>query len=199
MKNVSPPLTAVQHHQLGEIESCVQRLFHERAQQWALSTGFVQRASKISGSTCAQTLVFGFLNQPEASYTDLQQTMELQGVHVSPQAIEERMTPEAAVLMGHLLEEMVAMVVSGQECHIPVLQSFDGVYLQDGTVLTLPNGLRDHWRGSGKTGGEAGLRVQLRINWSDGKLSGPWLQDARASENTGEATRENTALPKGAL
>ena len=93
-------------------------------------------------------------------------------VHVSPQAIEERMTPQAAELMGHLLEEMVAMVVSGQECHIPVLQSFDGVYLQDGTVLTLPNELRDHWHGSGKTGGEAGLRVQLRINWSDGKLTG---------------------------
>jgi hypothetical protein len=65
--------------------------------------------------------------------------------------------------------------------------------------LTLPDELQDHWRGSGETGGEAGLRVQLRINWSNGKLTGPWLQDARASENTGEATVENTALPKGAL
>jgi len=71
--------------------------------------------------------------------------------------------------------------------------------LQDGTILTLPDELRDHWRGSGETGGEAGLRVQLRINWSDGKLTGPWLQDARASENTGEATVEHTPLPKGAL
>jgi hypothetical protein len=109
------------------------------------------------------------------------------------------MTPQAAVFMGRLLEEMVAMVVSGQECHIPVLESFNGVYLQDGTVLTLPDALQDYWRGSGETGGEAGLRVQLRINWSDGRLTGPWLQDARASENTGEATVENTALPQGAL
>jgi Transposase DDE domain len=199
MKKVSPALTPVQRQQLGEIESYVQSLFHEKAEQWARSTGFVQRASKISGSTFAQTLVFGFLNQPEASYTDLQQRMELQGVHVSSQAIEERMTPEAAVLMSRLLEEMVAMVVSGQECQIPVLQSFNGVYLQDGTVLTLPDELQEHWRGSGETGGEAGLRVQLRINWSEGKLIGPWLQDARASENAGEATVEKTALPKGAL
>ena len=28
---------------------------------------------------------------------------------------------------------------------------------------------------------------------------GPWLQDARAYENTGEATVEATPLPKGAL
>jgi Transposase DDE domain len=199
MKTVSPVLTPLQDQQLGEIETHIQSLFHEKAEQWARSTGFVQRASKINGSAFAQTLVFGFLNQPEASYTDLQQTMQLQGVEVSAQAIEERMTPQAAALMGRLLEEMVAMVVSGQQCHLPILQSFDGVYLQDGTVLTLPDELRDHWRGSGETGGEAGLRVQLRINWSDGKLTGPWLQDARASENTGEATVEQSPLPKGAL
>src|SRR5947209_16578303 len=198
MKTVSPTLIPLQDQQLGEIETHVQSLFDQKAEQWARSTGYVQRASKISGSAFAQTLVFGFLNQPEASYTDLQQTMALQGVEVSPQAIEERMTPQAAALMRRLLEETVAMVVSGQECPIPVLQSFDGVYLQDGTILTLPDELRDHWRGSGETGGEAGLRGQLRINWSDGKLSGPWLQDARASENTGPATVEDSALPKGA-
>jgi hypothetical protein len=108
-------------------------------------------------------LVFGFLNQPEASYTDLQQMMEFQEIHVSPQAIEERMTPQAAALMSRLLEEMVAMIVSGQESHFPVLQSFNGVYLQDGTIVTLPDELQEHWRGSGERGGEAGLRVQLRI------------------------------------
>src|SRR5712692_9629072 len=32
-----------------------------------------------------------------------------------------------------------------------------------------------------------------------GSAPGPWLQDARASENTGEATVETTPLPKGAL
>ena len=199
MKTVSPVLTPMQDQQLGEIQTHVQSLFHQKAEQWARSTGFVQRASKISGSAFAQMLVFGFLNQPEASYTDLQQMMELQGIHVSPQAIEERMTPQAAALMRRLLEEMVAMVISSQECPVPILQSFDGVYLQDGTVLTLPDELQDYWRGSGETGGEAGLRVQLRINWSDGKLTGPWLQDARACENTGEATVEHTPLPKGAL
>src|SRR5260370_17936269 len=122
-------------------------------------------------------LVLGFLNEPEASYTDLHKTMELQGVDVSPQAIEERMTPQAAALMSRLLEEMVAMVVSGQECPIPVLESFDGVYLQDGTILTLPDELRDHWRGSGEAGGEAGLLVQFGINWREGKPTGSRLHD----------------------
>ena len=199
MKTIASVLTPLQDQQLGEIESHIQSLFQEKAEQWARSTGFVQRTSKISGSAFAQMLVFGFLNQPEASYTDLQQMMELQGIHVSPQAIEERMTQEAAALMRRLLEEMVAMVESFQECHIPILQSFDGVYLQDGTILTLPDELQDDWRGSGEKGGKAGLRVQLRINWNNGQLTGPWLQDARASENTGEATVEQTPLPEAVL
>ena len=200
MKNVSPPLTSMQRQQLGEIESSVQSLFQEKAEQWAQSTGFVQRSSKITGSAFAKTLVFGFLNQPEATYTDLQQTLELQGVEASPQAIEERMTQKAASLMRHLLEEMVAMVVSSeQECEIPLLSSFNGVYLQDGTVVTLPDELQKEWRGSGHAGGEAGMQVQLRINWSNGQVTGPWLQDARADENSGQACVEKTALPTGAL
>jgi hypothetical protein len=88
MKTVLPVLTPMQDQQLEEIHTHVQSLFHEKAEQWARSTGFVQRASKISGSAFAQALVFGFLNQPEASYTDLQQILELQRVHVSPQAID---------------------------------------------------------------------------------------------------------------
>ena len=39
----------------------------------------------------------------------------------------------------------------------------------------------------------------MRINWSTGKLTGPWLQDAHASEQVGEACVEQTPLPKGAL
>ena len=200
MKNVSSALTTLQRQQLGEIESYVQSLFQEKAEQWARATGFVQRRSKITGPAFARTLVFGFLNQPEATYTDLQQTLELQGVHASPQALEERMTQEAASLMRHLLEEMVAMVISGeQECEMPILSSFNGVYLQDGTVLTLLEELQNEWQGSSHAGGEAGMLVQLRINWSNGQLTGPWLQDARASENSGQACVEETALPTGAL
>jgi hypothetical protein len=69
MKRVSPTLTPVQDQQLEEIETHIQSLFHEKAEQWARSTGFVQRASKISGSALAQMLVFGFLNEPEVSYS----------------------------------------------------------------------------------------------------------------------------------
>ena len=156
MKTVSPALPPMQDQPLGEIDNSVQSLFHEKAEQWARSTGFVQRSSKITGSAFAQTVVLGFLNQPQASSTDLPQTLEFQGIDVSPQAKEARMTAEAAALMGRFLQEMVAMVVSGQECHIPTLQSFDGVSLQDGTVLTLPDELRDDWRGEGGDGRRSG-------------------------------------------
>ena len=59
MKKVAPTLTKLQEQQLEEVENYVQSLFHEKAEQWARSTGFVQRSSKITGSAFAQTLVFG--------------------------------------------------------------------------------------------------------------------------------------------
>jgi Transposase DDE domain len=199
MTSVSQAVTAVQRQQFGEIESNMQALFQQKAECLAQATGFVQRHSKITGSAFAQTLVFGFLNQPEARYTDLQQILALQGVQASPQALEERMTPQAASFMRYLLEETVSMAIRSQECTIPTLHTFAGVYLQDGTIVTLPDALQEQWRGSGYAGGQSGLRVQLRINWMDGKISGPWLQDARASENTGEASIKHTDVPKGAL
>jgi hypothetical protein len=85
MTSVSQAVTAVQRQQFGEIESNMQTLFQQKAECLAQATGFVQRHSKITGSAFAQTLVFGFLNQPEARYTDLQQILALQGVQASPQ------------------------------------------------------------------------------------------------------------------
>jgi hypothetical protein len=202
MGTVSHELSADQRKQLKRLNRHLSILLKKRANELARQTRFVARTSPITGAAFAQTLVFGWMNEPAASYSDLQQTMGLHGVQVTNQAIEERMTPQAAVFMQDLLEELVGFAVAGEPTQLPLLHRFNGVYLQDGTVIELADELAAVWPGCGswsEHGGQAGLRVQMRVEMTDGHLMGPWLQAARESEKSGPATAEQTPLPKGAL
>lgn len=73
---------------------------------------------------------------------------------MSTQAVEQRESRACARLLRALLEEAVGQVISSEASVAELVSRFNGVYLQDGTVLSLPASLAPQWRGSGK-GGEA--------------------------------------------
>jgi hypothetical protein len=140
------------------------------------------------------------MDEPEASYSQLQHVAASLGVPVSNQAIEQRIGPASAVLMRQLLEEAVRQVIVS-EARVPeVLGRFNGVYLQDGTIISLPQELAEAWPGCGGSTPEAGkssLRAQVRLELTHGQMQGPWLQPGRAAERSGEA--HETPLPPGCL
>jgi hypothetical protein len=114
----------------------------------------------------------------------------------------KRMTKPAATFLQRLLEAMMGICVSSEAVCVPLLQRFNGVYLQDGTVIGLPHELEGEWQGFGgntEKSGRSALNVQVRLNLSTGGIQGPWLQDARACEREGEGSLQQTPLPKGAL
>lgn len=194
-------LLQTEPHQ-SQLEVVLPSLFGEQAQRLAHETGFVQRHSPIDGPAFAKTLVFGFLDEPDASYTDLQQVMACSNIVVSPQAIEQRMTEAASRFLLRLVEALLTVALVGNSCELALLSGFTGVYLQDGTIIELPDDLQDHWRGCGGrtgTGGEAGVRLQVRLELQEGQLEGPWLQDARANERSGAASIEQHPFPSGSL
>ena len=57
-------------------------------------------------------------------------------VHVSNQAIEQRFSAESACLARTLLEEAVGELISSEASVPELLGRFNGVYLQDGTVIS---------------------------------------------------------------
>jgi len=112
------------------------------------------------------------------------------------------MSKPAATFMQRLLEAMMGICVSSEAVCVEVLQRFNGVYLQDGTVIGLPHELEGEWQGFGgntEKSGRSAVNAQVRLNLSTGGMQGPWLQDARACEREGEGSLEQTPLPKGAL
>ena len=70
----------------------------------ARGTGFVKRKRKLSGAKFVQTLVFTWLAKPNASLEELTQTAASLGVRITPQALEQRFTPQAAELLKQVLE-----------------------------------------------------------------------------------------------
>jgi len=183
---------------ITQVSDTMQTILTSRAKALERQTGFVERESaQLDGPVFAQTTVLTWMHTAEASYTQLRHTAASVGVHVSNQAIEQRFSEGSARLLRALLEEAVGEVISSEASAPEVLARFNGVYLQDGTVISLPASLAQQWPGRGSAGQEAALRVQGQLDLSSGCLSGLWLQAGKEAERSGEAI--STPLPAGSL
>lgn len=182
---------------LHEVARGLQSLFTTCADLLAWQTGFVQRQSKFSGSRCAQTLTFGWLQNPNATLTELAQTSTSLGAAISPQGIDKRFGPRAAVFLQRLLQEAVLRVISADPVAIPLLRRFNGVCLLDSTVMTLPAEFAAAWPGYRVAGAQAAMKAHVRLNLLDGALSGPFLTPACVADQRGTLPKQ--IMPKGAL
>jgi hypothetical protein len=174
-----------------QVALALQTVFTQVADRAARESGFVQRESKITGNLFVQTLVFGWLRNPQAPLEELALTARHLGVPVSPQALDQRFGPRAAACLRQTLEAAVTHMITADPAALPLLQRFPGgVCLLDSTSVTLPDALADHWPGCGGTtadDGQAALKLFVRWNLTDGGLSGPFLHAGRTAEQTCDA------------
>jgi len=183
-----------------QVAQVMQTLLNEPADRLARETGFVQRQSKLGGAEFAQALIFGWLANPEATLEELSQTAVAVGARVTPQAIHKRFTPEAAAYLEQLLQEAVQQVVQAAPQALPILQRFNGVYVTDSSVIPLPDALAEVWPGCGggtPEGSQAAVKLQVRMDFSQGSLQGPLLQAGRAHDQN--SPLPTSPLPAGAL
>jgi Transposase DDE domain len=186
---------------IAQVSEALQRVLTRRAKELERETGFVERSTaQLDGPTFVHTTVFGWMDTPEASYPQLRHVAASLGVPVSSQAVEQRFGAESATLLREVLQEAVGAVLCSEASAPELLSRFNGVYVQDGTIISLPAALRDEWRGCGGSTPEAGqssMRVQVRLDLAQGGMQGPWLQEGRAAERSGEA--HEAPLPQGCL
>ena len=62
---------------LSKITDAMQVVLSETANAIARKTGFIKRLKKLSGSAFVQTLVFGWLDNPDSTIEELTQTARL--------------------------------------------------------------------------------------------------------------------------
>ncbi|GAC1372733.1 MAG: IS4 family transposase [Ktedonobacteraceae bacterium] len=186
---------------ISQVAEAMKHVLTTRAKELERETAFVQRSSaQLDGPTFVQTTVFGWMDNPQASYAQLRHVAASLDVSVSTQAVEQRFGAESAALLREMLHEAVGQVLCSEASVPELLSRFHGVYVQDGTVISLPPELKGEWPGCGGSTPEAGqssMRVQVRLDLGQGGMQGPWLQAGRAAERSGEA--HEAPLPAGCL
>jgi hypothetical protein len=175
----------------------LQSVFGNSADLAARRSGFTRRRSKLMGSTFVQTLVFGWLHNPQATVEELAQVAGNLGVPISPQGLDKRFGPQAAALLEQVLQNAVLQVISTEPTALPLLQRFKGVDLLDTTTVTLPSVFARLWPGSGSYKKPAALKAQVRLDLLAGTLTGPFLFPARQHDQKGPLHK--TASAAGVL
>lgn len=172
------------------------------AEQAGRESGLIQRERKLTGATFVQALVFGWIENPKATVTErAQMAYDARGVKISAYGLEKRLDDERAceclrLVLGKAMREVIMSSAAGAA--IPILRRFSGVYLYDATVVGLPEGLKEHWPGTGNASGPtASVKVGARLDLISGELYLPPLRAAR--EHDRRLALEAEAMPEGAL
>lgn len=181
---------------IPELSTMLQTLLMEEATRLGRASGFIQRERKLNGASFAQSLVFGWQANPQASLEELCQSAAICGVQISPQGLQERLnSPRAAWFMQQLLEHSLSYLVTAAPVALPGLARFTGIYVQDSTTISLPPSFIAQWRASGNQHvPRAGLKVQTVFNYQDGRL-----QVRLAPAVAHDCSLQTTALPAGSL
>ena len=126
---------------IPQIAEVLQQVLGPEAEAAGRASGFVQRQRKVNGANFTQTLVMGWLGQPEASLEELCQAAMAVGLEITPQGLEQRFTEEANDCLNQVLQKAVAQAVQAEPVNIEILQRFNGVYIEDSSTIHLPEAL----------------------------------------------------------
>ena len=186
---------------ITQVSQAMQTVLTTVADTAARATGFVQRRSKLTGALFTQTLTLGFLSNPQATRAELAQTAATLGLPISQQGLDQRMTESGAACLLEVLDAAATTILAADPVAIPLLARFNGVYIQDSTLVGLPGTLAHIWRGSGNqhtaTARTARLKLGVRLNLTTGALTGPQLDHRLTSDRT--IALQDAPIPAEAL
>lgn len=186
---------------IPQVAEAMQTVLTSKADRAALQTGFVQRPTrtKLTGSLFVQSLVLGWLANPEATLEQLTEIAARQEVDITPQALDQRFTPAGAACLRQVLADTLTEVVSGTPVALPILQRFTAMVVQDGTTIALPDSLAEVWQGCGgsETGSAAALKCGLQLDLLHGRLCQLDLVDGRHPDAA--LPLQHASLPAGSL
>src|ERR1700730_1747461 len=98
LKEEGEPMNSV-----TQFAETVQRILGEEVEQLAREVGFVERERVIRGADFVQTLILGWLQEPEITLDGLTQVLGRREVSISASGLSQRFTEEAATLVQRVL------------------------------------------------------------------------------------------------
>jgi hypothetical protein len=186
------------HPMLLGLAAFFHNLFTAEADDLARQTGLCRRRRKLDGPNLAQALVFGWMQQPDASLDALAAAAP---VPVTASALDQRLTPAAAEVLRRLLQAALAHeALAANPEAAGLLGRFAGVHVHDASTIALPAalaGLSPGCGGSTPGAGRAACKLHERQETTRGGLMELELTDGRTNEL--ESPVAHAPLPPGAL
>jgi hypothetical protein len=179
-----------------QLARTLQTVFTTTAQCAGRESGFIKREYKLTSPAFVQGLVFGWLAHPAATYPQLAQAIARAGSVITPQALLQRFTEDAAVCLQSVLQAAATAVIAADPAGPALLHRFPAVWLLDSSTVRLPAHFASTWAGSGEAG-IAAVKLHTQLDLCRGRLSGPLLTPAR-QDDTRSPFQEDLPEP-GAL
>jgi hypothetical protein len=184
---------------IAKVGSALQYLFGAAVDAAAEASGVIKRQRKFSAMSLAKTFVLGFLAKPDASDEDLARMAVQVGADVTPQAVEQRYTPQMEQFLKGLFGEAIKKIVGSDKALAPILERFTSVILQDSSSLVLPDDQKEQYPGCGGSygGGQAAMKLQVEWDLRSGALAHIQTEAGRSPD--GATTRQKARRGKGSL
>jgi hypothetical protein len=171
---------------IPEINEIVNFYATELVEKIAKQTGFVQRESRLGGIEFLGVMTQGLFSFPDASLSQMSGMAKNinPDLDISKQGFDERINEYGVSFLKSMLSKALELSTAkliNEE--IPgLLDSFHKVHLLDSTYIPLPDKLSDVWSGFGGDGSNAGMKLQLMIEYKSGKYESIVTTDGVASD-----------------
>jgi hypothetical protein len=167
---------------LDSIGQKITSFFAETVEAVARETKFVQRRSALNGLNFLKVMVFGYLENPQASLSDLAKVCLDLEVLITPQGLDERVNPFSVAFLKAMYSQAFEMFKNRTPLPLPVLKQFSAINLVDSSVKELSDSMVAEYPGCGGNGAQASLKIQLVFDFLCGNLQQIRLQAGRAAD-----------------
>ena len=187
----------MQGQNLSKISDAVIHFFGKTARQIGKSVKFVKRKSKLNAKLFAESLVMGCLSHCDISLESMCQLLKQRRIKITKQGMHQRFNPEATELMKTLFTQSIKQFETKGCGVIDLLKPFTSVELLDSTNISLPEKLKDIYKGFGGGASEAGLKIQVLFDYISGQISEAEVMGALKNDQCFEGHLNK--IKKGAL
>lgn len=129
---------------------------------------FEKRKSKMSPVKFLEASLRTFVSSDKPTYQDIASTFNSisGGKRISRQGLWNRINTDCINFLKEFLIELVKVVTDKIMITTKLISSFAEVYIIDSTTISLPDKLKDKYKGYGGSGSESAMRVQCAYNYT---------------------------------
>ena len=150
---------------IARTAGALQGLLTTTAEEIGKTCHLIKRHRQFTASSLLSTFVLGFLHRGRPTWEHLAFVARQLGAKVTPQAVEQRITPELRDSLQRLWEAAVACVMTAEARTTPLLKKFTQVLIGDSSTIALTDALADQFPGCGGSYGSGRSAIKLQVIW----------------------------------